>query len=56
MPNTKSSYNLFYEIKYILNKKGINPDKMELDEVFWMMKKISDDKQEIGCPFTMWYK
>ena len=37
---------LFYEIGFRLNKAGVNPDDMELDEVYWILKKINEEYSE----------
>ena len=42
--------NLFYDISYIMLKNGINPDDMELEEVFYMLKKISENGERHSCP------
>jgi len=37
---------LFYEIGVRLNKEGVNPDDMELVEVYWILKKINEEYKE----------
>jgi hypothetical protein len=43
---------LFYEIGFRLNKAGVNPDDMEMDEVYWILKKINQDVEngDGRCP------
>jgi len=41
---------LFYEIGFRLNKAGVNPDDMELDEVYWILKKINEEIGDSKCP------